>query len=447
MAKITINEFAKKAYKVYLDAGMTPAGACALMGNQYAESAGFLSNRVEFLLIKRLKEDGKTYTDESYTAAVDSGKISRKGFLNPRGLKYGYGLSQWTSPDRKAGLYDLAKSRNVSIADEQLALDYTLQELKRSYPSTLKVLKSAKTVKEASDYVLVHYESPADCGDAVKAVRADYGRQYYDYFSNDSCKVTAKHIVDIMEGWVGLKRSNCSHKPIIDLYNSHKPWARGYKVSYTDDYCDTTVSAAFIKAGAVELIGGTECGVEEHIQLFKKAGIWNEDGTIVPEIGYIAVYNWDDNTQPNDGYADHIGIVSEVYKKNGKWYFSAIEGNMNGNVGHRTDIPVACGYIRGFACPKYYAAGSTPDTKPDAGKLNEDPKHVLTCTASSLYVRTWAGKKYPTLKSVPFLKYGNLVDYCDEVNAEDGTPWYFIRIKYGNGYVRGFASSKYLKRV
>ena len=52
-------------------------------------------------------------------------------------------------------------------------------------------------------------------------------------------------------------------KLIIDLYNSHKPLARGYAVGYNDSYCDTTVSAAFIKAGAVDLIGGTECGVEE----------------------------------------------------------------------------------------------------------------------------------------------------------------------------------------
>lgn len=71
----------------------------------------------------------------------------------------------------------------------------------------------------------------------------------------------------------------------------------------------TTVSAAFIKAGAVDLIGGTECGVEEHVKLFKKAGIWIEDGTITPEKGDIVVFNWDDATQPNDGYSDHIGVT------------------------------------------------------------------------------------------------------------------------------------------
>ena len=277
---------------------------------------------------------------------------------------------------------------------------------------------------------------------------------YTDYKTASTAAVTAEDVIRIMDGWVGFSRAKGTHKPIIDLYNSHKPLARGYKVSYKDAYCDVAVSAAFIKAGAVDLIGGTECGVEEHIQLFKRAGIWNENGTVVPKVGYIVAYNWNDNTQPNDGYADHIGIVREIYKKNGRWYFTAVEGNLNGNVGYRTDIPAGWGYIRGYAVPKYASGtasgavpGSKPTEEPRPTALNESPKYTLTCTASSLYVRTWAGKKYPKLKSVPFLKNGSLVDYCDEVKAEDGTPWYFIRIKYGNDHVRGFASSKYLAAV
>ena len=86
--------------------------------------------------------------------------------------------------------------------------------------------------------------------------------------------VTVSQIINIMRGWIGKSRSAGTHKDIIDLYNSYTPRARGYKVIYTDAYCDTTVSAAFIKAGDVSIIGGTECGVQNHIELFKKAGIW-----------------------------------------------------------------------------------------------------------------------------------------------------------------------------
>lgn len=95
MAKVIFNDWIRVAYQEYRKAGMTPEGAAGMLGNQYPESAGFLANRLEFLCVKRYKEKGKVYTDDSYTQAVDSGKISRAEFLYPMGKHYGYGLSQW----------------------------------------------------------------------------------------------------------------------------------------------------------------------------------------------------------------------------------------------------------------------------------------------------------------------------------------------------------------
>lgn len=216
--------------------------------------------------------------------------------------------------------------------------------------------------KTEKPYTLDHIYS-ACCTDTGNQVGAYKSRQKFVYTTlkskvNSNVKeetkmgVTAQQIIDIMDSWVGLSRAKGTHKPIIDLYNSHKPLARSYAVGYNDSYCDTTVSAAFIKAGAVDLIGGTECGVEEHVKLFKKAGIWIEDGTITPEKGDIVVFNWDDATQPNDGYSDHIGVVRSVGFKN----FETTEGNMSGGVvGHRT-VAIGWGYIRGFARPKYAKA-------------------------------------------------------------------------------------------
>ena len=106
-----------------------------------------------------------------------------------------------------------------------------------------------------------------------------------------------------------------------------------------------------------ELIG-RECGCEEHINIFKKLGIWIEDGTITPKPGYVIVYSWRVAKQPNDAYADHIGAVVSV--QNGT--ITVIEGNKGEAVGYRT-IPVGWGYIRGYAAPKYDAAaasGSAP---------------------------------------------------------------------------------------
>jgi hypothetical protein len=182
MRKMSINVSSeKRAYLKFIAAGMTPAGACGLIGNLEAESDGFYTNRVEYLCIKRLKENGKTYTDETYTADVDSGKISCEDFLHPLpGKQYGYGLCQWTSPGRKAGLYTLAKEKNVSIADEDMQYEYLLSELENNYSSVMKVLKTATSIRTASDSVLKKFEIPADTGETVCVSRAARGQKFYD---------------------------------------------------------------------------------------------------------------------------------------------------------------------------------------------------------------------------------------------------------------------------
>ena len=184
-----INNFARKAYTAYTAFGLTPEGACGLMGNQYPESAGFLANRLEVLCVKRYKEKGKTYTDATYTQAVDNGKISRAEFLSPMGKHYGYGLAQWTTSKRKAGLYDRAKKQGVSIADEDLQIEYVLWELEHRFPKVLQKLKTTKSVQEASDYVLQYYEQP-NGWQSMKKTRASYGQTYYKELAGKEKTVT-----------------------------------------------------------------------------------------------------------------------------------------------------------------------------------------------------------------------------------------------------------------
>ena len=184
-----INNFARKAYTAYTAFGLTPEGACGLMGNQFSESMGFLANKLELLCMKRYREKGKIYTDISYTQAVDSGKISRAEFLSPMGKHYGYGLSQWTTSGRKAGLYDRAKKKGVSIADEDLQIEYVLWELKNRFPKVLQKLKTTKSVQEASDYVLQYYEQP-NGWQSMKKTRASYGQTYYKELAGKEKTVT-----------------------------------------------------------------------------------------------------------------------------------------------------------------------------------------------------------------------------------------------------------------
>lgn len=190
----------KAAYKKFTEAGMTPEGACGLIGNLEAESDGFHPNRVEHLCIQRLKENGKTYTDKTYTAAIDSGKISAEEFLHPLpGKQYGYGLAQWTSPGRKSGLYTLAKEKGVSIADEDMQIEFLLTELSTEYSSVLKALKTASSIREASDAVLKKFEQPADTGESVCASRAARGQKFFDAYVKKG------------ESKMGVRVANCGH--------------------------------------------------------------------------------------------------------------------------------------------------------------------------------------------------------------------------------------------
>ena len=146
---------------------------------------------------------------------------------------------------------------------------------------------------------------------------------------------------------VGVRGGTAAHQQLVNDYNSVKPLPVGYAVKTTDDWCDIFVTTVFQREGLSGLIG-RECGVERHIQIFKRLGIWNEDGTTTPKAGDIITFNWDQNSQQNNGFADHIGIVESV--SNG--IIHTIEGNSNNQV-RRNPYRIGHGNIRGFATPRY----------------------------------------------------------------------------------------------
>ena len=166
-------------------------------------------------------------------------------------------------------------------------------------------------------------------------------------------KKYASEVVKQAQAWLGKKESNGTHKSIIDLYNSHLPLARNYKVQYTDEWCATTVSAVAIALGYTDIIP-TECGCERMIELFKQKGCWVEDESVIPKMGWIIFYDWNDSTKDNyeandcKSWADHVGIVEKVTGNT----ITTIEGNWNNAVSRRS-IKVNARYIRGYGVPKY----------------------------------------------------------------------------------------------
>ena len=146
---------------------------------------------------------------------------------------------------------------------------------------------------------------------------------------------------------VGVRGGSAAHQQLVNDYNSVRPLPVGYAVKNTDDWCDVFVTTIFQREGLSDLVG-RECGVERHIQIFKRLGIWNEDGGSTPKAGDIITFNWDQDSQPNNGFADHIGIVESV--SNG--VIHTIEGNSNDQVRRKT-YQIGHGNIRGFASPRY----------------------------------------------------------------------------------------------
>ena len=170
-------------------------------------------------------------------------------------------------------------------------------------------------------------------------------------------KELRQKVVATAESYVGCKEADGSHRKIIDLYNSHKPLARGYAVKYTDAWCSTFASAVAIACGLTDIIP-TECGCEKHIQLFKALGAWVENDAYVPKLGDYIFYDWQDGenyaTTDNTGAADHVGIVTGISGNT----ITVTEGNMSDAVGHRK-LKVNGRYIRGFGTPNYAAKAAS----------------------------------------------------------------------------------------
>ena len=168
------------------------------------------------------------------------------------------------------------------------------------------------------------------------------------WVQNPTNNTNLNRVLDIARSYLGVETGSREHKKIVDAYNSVDPKPVGYTANYQDDWCDIFVTTVFQQAGLSDLIG-RECGVQRHIGIMEKKGIWK--GRTQPKVGDVVTFDWD-----GGGWADHIGIVESV--NNG--VITTIEGNSSLYAGSTAKTKVNrktydwnSRYIKGYARPAY----------------------------------------------------------------------------------------------
>lgn len=163
LKKTNLNE--RQIYEYLYNVIKNHYGVSGLMGNLKAES------NLKFTNLQQTYERKFGLTDEEYTEQVDNGTY--KNFVED---KAGYGVYQLTWFSRKKGFLQYCKEKNASIGCAETQLEFMFKELK-SY-GLLDDLQNAKSVREASDLILLKFEKPADQSEKVQIKRANYGENF-----------------------------------------------------------------------------------------------------------------------------------------------------------------------------------------------------------------------------------------------------------------------------
>ena len=145
-------------------------GTAAIMGNLMAESS--LNPRCA----TGLKKTGYSNVSQ-YILASDDGahEFSNDGVA--------FGLVQWCFHTRKEGLLEYAKSTGRSVGHLKMQLEYLVKEMSERYKTAWSAACNAKTIRQASDVIMLQYEKPATTTEAAKKKRADYGQKILDMFT------------------------------------------------------------------------------------------------------------------------------------------------------------------------------------------------------------------------------------------------------------------------
>ena len=163
-----------------------------------------------------------------------------------------------------------------------------------------------------------------------------------------------KWYVSGIEAYLGAEEGDDRHRELIDWYNRLEKLPRGYRMSYTADWCVATAVAVGVKLGLTEIIL-PECSCTRAIALYRAQGRFVGDRNYRPGVGDFLVYDWQSDADP-----DHWGTVAEISGNT----LRIIEGNLADRVAYR-NVEIGDSRIYGYCLPDYGSLAGFADVALD----------------------------------------------------------------------------------
>ena len=151
--------FHQTIYNLLRGYGLSEAGALGMLGNWECES-GCEPYRVQG------DYQASRAISKAYVNAIETGVSDRERFATDQ---KGFGLAQWTYPQRKRNLWDAWEADFCRIDDVAFQVEFAIDELRCEYSGLLSYLKSVEAIYDATDRICREYERPA-----VNNVQARY---------------------------------------------------------------------------------------------------------------------------------------------------------------------------------------------------------------------------------------------------------------------------------
>lgn len=441
---LTGNTTAEKIWNYLKVQGLNDCGAAGLMGNLQAESGLISTNLENSFENAPAKTGGTGYTDAAYTAAVDSGT-----YANFAGDRAGYGLAQWTYPTRKQALLNFVKTMGRSIGDLEAQLGFLVTELAGSFPAVLAVLKSAATVQEASDMVLLKFEIPADKSQSVKDKRAGYGMTFYNTFAKGSdSKMGFTNSPLATVTMISPNKNSPRNKP-IDLVTVHcfvgqvtaKRGCEVFQPTTKNASCNYVVG----KDGDIGLC------VDERDRSWCTSSSANDHRAVTIEVASDTAHPY---AVTDKAYAALLDLLTDICKRNGKsklLWLADKDKTLAYKPAADEMLMTVHRWYAAKACPGEYLlsrhaaiaqevtrrlSGATALATTPAAPASFTP-YLVRVTISDLYIRTKPSKNSADRG---FIKPGAYT-IVEEADGPGATKW--GRLKSGQGWI----SLDYAKKV